>query len=275
MPEVNQPVPEATAPVEQAPPVASPAPSASRPPLPWERPAPEPQPAQAEVAQAEPESVAATPSEPSTPAPFDPAEIERLNQKAAQFDQLQGLIEQERQRVAREAEQAQRDEEFQRRADQIWDIAQRFDTDEERRGYYHQQIAALRAEISQTYQQQVETERQQLEAERLAQAIAGYPDWLGREFDLDADEVEELRELTDFNAMTLGARSMKRNREKYQKLEKSVQQTHAAVVAQKQQSVLSPGSLSGAPVSAEDVKQVRAGTRESHAILARALGLTN
>jgi len=272
MPELPQGLPQ-----EQAPsaPAVTEQPTASRPPLPWEVPAPDPQPAHAAGEQAEPvEPSSPAPSEPSSPPAFDPAELERLQTQAAQFEQLQQAIAQEQTRLAREAAQQKQDEEFQRRADEIWDVAQRYDTDEERKAYYHRQIASLRAEISQTYQQQVEAERQQIEAERMAQAIAGYPDWLGKEFGLDAADVEDLRQLTDFNAMTATARTMKRMKEKYAELKQIADQAYATTQAQRLGSALNPGSPAGAPVVAEEIKQVRAGTRESHAILAQALGLT-
>lgn len=273
MPEVNQPVPEATVPVEQAPSGATAAPSASRPPLPWERPAPDPQPAHAAEVQAEPEAESAPPSDPSPTPAFDPEQIESLNQKAAQFDQLQELIAQEKARAAREAEMAQQDEEFQRRADEIWDIAQRYDTEDERRAYYHRQIRALRAETAQTLQQQLESERQQLEAERMAVALVGYPDHLGKLYDLGKDEIEDLRQFTDPTAMTVTAQAMKRMNERIGSMKQSVDQTYAAVTAQKQQAAIAPGSPSGAPASGELRDKVRSGTRESQSWLAEALGM--
>jgi hypothetical protein len=272
MPDLHAPVPEAAnAPVEQAPPVATDPIPASRPPLPWEveSPAPDQQDAQPVVQQAEPETaVAPTPSEPSPTPAYDPQEVERLKAQAAQFEQLQQAVEQEKARLAREAEQQQRDAEFQRRADEIWDIAQRFDSDEERRDYYRKGVAALQAETAQFYRQTVEQERQQLEAERMAQAIAGYPDWLGKEFQLDAADVEDLRQLSDFNQMTATAKSMKRMKERYAEMKASVDQTYAAVTAQKQQAVLSPGAPAGAPTSYETPKSLRSGTRESRQALA-------
>lgn len=267
MPELPQSVPQEPAPSAPAVPES---PAASRPPLPWEVPAPDPSPAHATEQQAEPVvEDSPAPSEPSTTPAFDPAQIESLNQKAAQFDQLQQAIAQEQARLAREAEQQRLDEEFRSRAKQIWDISQRFDTDEERENYYLTQINALRAEVSQTYQQQVEAERQQLEAERMAQAIAGYPDWLGKEFGLDAADVEDLRQLNDFNAMTATARTMKRMKEKYAELKTIADQTFAAQQAQRLNPALNPGTLSGAPVTGEEIpKSLRAGTRESRAVLA-------
>lgn len=277
MSDVNQPVPEATQPIEQATPAAPPDQTASRPPLPWETPAPESQDAQPVEVQAEPEPVQeeTAPSEPTTPPPFDPAEVERLRAQAEQFEELQRRVREEQERLSREQEQQRLDQEFQRRADEIWDIAQRFDTDEERRGYYQQQMTALRAETASFYRQQAEAERAKLEQERMAQAIAGYPDWLGKEFGLDEAEVEELRTLNDFNQMTAVAKGYKRMRDKYGQLEQIAQQARADIHAQKQSQAIAPGGGGGAPVSQEEIKPFRSGTRESRAMLADIFGIGN
>lgn len=277
MTDAHQPVPEAQQPVEQAHAPVAPAPeSASRPPLPWERPAPEPQHAQAEAPQAEPEpEVAATPpsTEPSTPA-YDPEEVERLKQQAAQFEELQRAVAEEQARLAREQEAQRREEEFKQRAKEIWDISQRYDTREEQEDYYLRQMAALRAEQEQSLQQQIESERQKLLDERMAQAIAGFPDYLKNEYGLDDAEVEDLRTLTDPQQMTAVAQGYKRMREKYGHLEQIAAQAYANTQAQKAQAAVNPGNLSGAPASSEEIGPVRAGTRESRELLARALGLS-
>ena len=269
MTDVTQPVPGATPPVEQAhAPVAPSDAPASRPPLPWEQPAPEPQPAQAVAPQAEPETpeAAAPPSEPSAPQ-YDPEEVERLRTQAAQFEEIQRRVQEEQARLEQEQAAQRRNEEFTQRANDIWDMAQRYDTEDERKDFYNRQMAALRVEQEQSLHSQIETERQQLQAERMAQAIAGYPDYLGKEFGLDEADVEDLRQLNDHNQMTATAESMKRMKEKYADLKQIADQAYATTQAHKLQPAINPGNLSGAP-SVEDIKPMRSGDMASRELLA-------
>lgn len=255
-------------------PVAPSTPSAARPPFPWERqPGPAPAPEQPTGEQAAPESTeAATPS--PTPAPAPPAEdIERLRAQAAQFEELQQAVKREQERLAREAEQTRRQEEFRSRAREIWDIAQRFDTDEERRGYYERHIAALTAETEQHYRQQVEAEREAVRQEQMANLIAGYPDWLKTQFGLDDDDVEELRVLTDPEQMTVAARSMQRMKKRYGELKTIAEQAYANTQAAQLRQTVTSGNISGAPGARELPSSVRSGDRTSRELLAQALGL--
>lgn len=247
---------------------------ASRSPFPWETPAPEPQAAQPVEPQAEPETESAEPPADTPESPqFDPAELERLRQEAAQFKQFQQDIRAEQQRLAREQEAQERSEQFNRRAKEIWDIAHRYDTDEERDRYYNEKMAALRAETEQFYQQQAEAERQQLAEQQKQMLVSGYPDWLGQQFGLDKADIEDLRQFTDPNQMTVVAQSMKRMKQQLAQLRQTTEQAYAAAQATKQSAVLSPGNPTGSPISAEEIKPFRAGDREGRAVLARALGL--
>lgn len=249
---------------------------ASRSPFPWEStPAPDPQAAQPVEQQAEPvaeetEQPATTPESPQ----FDPAELERLRAEAAQFKQFQEDIRAEQQRLAREQEAKERSDQFQQRAREIWDIAHRFDTDEERDRYYSDQMAALRAETDQFYRQQAEAERQQLAEQQKQMLVSGYPDWLGQQFGLDKADIEDLRQFSDPNQMTAVAQSMKRMKEQVAQLKQITEQARADVQATKQTAVLSPGNPTGSPISANEIKPFRAGDKEGRELLANALGLT-
>lgn len=275
MTDVSQPTPEATPPVDQATtPVSSFDAPASRSPFPWEAPAPDPQAAQPEEQQAEPvaEGDETPTTAPETPQ-FDPAELESLRQKAAQFEQFQKDIRAEQQRLEREAEAKKRSEEFERRATDIWDMSQRFDSEDERRDYYHRQMAALRAETEQFYQSQAEAERAALAEQQKQMLVQGYPDWLGQQFGLDKADIEDLRQFTDPNQMTVVAQSMKRMNAKIAEMRKITDQAYAATQAAKQSAALNPGNPTGAPISHEEIKPFRAG--ENRDLLARALGLAS
>jgi len=274
MPDASTPTPQVSPATEATAPVAPAPTAAARPPLPWERtPDPTPEREQPTGEQAAPaEPTAATP--PPAPEPAVSAEeIERLRQQAAQFDELVQRARQEQERLAREAEETRRQEAFRTRAREIWDIAKRFDTEEEQREYYDRHITALTAEQEQHYRAQVEAEHQRIQQERMADLIAGYPDYLKREFGLDDEDVEELRALDDPNQMTATARAMQRYKTRFGQLKQTVDQAYANTQAAHLRQNVTSGNIAGAPGTRELPSTLRSGEKSSRQVLAEALGM--